>query len=114
MFNLKHISTFAFGATNIVMLLIGIVFWNFNSKSAFMWYPFIQGTIGSIINFFGKIAVQNACAKGPAGPASAVMSTNCLLLLGWDGIAKGKILMPTDWVAVACGVVGVVTMTLTE
>ena len=111
-FSLKDISTFAFGFTNLIMLIIGIAYWNTYGAGTFRWYAFWYGTAGSIINFFGKICVQNACAKGPAGPASAVMSTNCLLLLLFDVIARGKILKPTDIVAIAFGIFGVIMMTL--
>ena len=111
-FKLEDISYFAFGTTNLVLFVAAIAFWTQSSTTSFNWDAFKWGTLGSIINTLGKICVQNACAKGPAGPASAIVSTNGILLLLFDNFVRGKVLRTTDIIAVAVGIFGCIYMTI--
>jgi drug/metabolite transporter (DMT)-like permease len=74
-------STLAFSGyltVNVIVIIVGIT-WNWTN---FMFDPhlFWLGLAGSIINTLGIVCAQNAIAKGPAGPASALSAAGNILL----------------------------------
>lgn len=102
-FNIQEISFSGFFAVNAVLLLPSLYYWFFISFSMRL---FIIGFFGSIINTFGKVCVQNAVARGPAGPASALLAMNSLILLVYDGIKNNTAPTLVEIVGLILGLFG--------
>ena len=81
---------------NGIVLLVGIVTFfidGFNYNSA------IFGLIGGLCEAVGKVANQNAVTKGLAGPATAIIGQNSMLLLTVEALLDWKMLNPVELVA---------------
>jgi len=106
-FDLNHLSYFTFGLSSMFLLVIAVVVWTNGSTQAFNPSSFLWGTLGSIINFVGKLCVQNAAANGPLGPAMAIVSTTSIFLIAVEVLFYNQILVLTDWIAIVLGLFGI-------
>lgn len=102
-FNIQEISFMGFLVVNIFILLPTLYYWifiDFNKRL------FIVGFFGSIINTFGKVCIQNAVSLGPAGPASALLAMNSLILLVYDSIKNSTAPTLTEYIGLILGLFG--------
>jgi len=84
-FDAKTISytTSAFAST--VILLVGIL-WYWRCVEPFSKKLFFIGIAGSILDTMGKSFIVSAYSKGPAGPVSACVELNNILLVIGESI----------------------------
>ena len=71
--------------TSFVILLTG-VFWYWHSVKPFDTRLFLIGIAGSILDTIGKSFIQTAFARGPAGPVTAFVEMNNIILIILDAI----------------------------
>mmetsp|Transcript_13146 Transcript_13146/g.22239 ORF Transcript_13146/g.22239 Transcript_13146/m.22239 type:complete len:223 (+) Transcript_13146:669-1337(+) len=102
-FNIQQISFMGFLVVNIIVLFPTVYYWIFVDFNLRL---FVVGIIGSIINTFGKVCIQNAVSLGPAGPASALLAMNSLILLVYDAVKNSKQPTLTEYLGLVLGLFG--------
>lgn len=104
-----------FGSSSLVCLLIVIVgistYWKY---TPFDQYLFNVGLIGSIFNTIGIVAIQNAFAKGPAGPVAALGSCTALILLVMQAIKLWEFPRNLEIVGFCIGVFGAIVIVIPD
>ena len=80
--------TISFGSSSFTCILILILgyFWFWQYIELFNSKLFIIGIFGSIFDSIGKACIQKAYSKGPAGPISAYVDINNVLLLVFEAV----------------------------
>ena len=68
---------------NILVLIFAIIWWQYSSFSA---YLFWLGLLGSIINTIGLSLINTAISCGPMGPVAAIGSCANILLVVIEAI----------------------------
>ena len=78
-FDATNITFTTHGVMNLIILCFGIPYWISNQN--FNLYLFKVGMSGGILNCLGLVCLQNAFAKGPLGPALAIIALSSILFV---------------------------------
>ena len=110
-FDATNITFTAYLLVNIFLLIFAIPYWtivNFDKKL------FWIGLFGSVINVLGLVCIQNALAKGPAGPVSAIAAVSTLLVVIIEAIINHKMLNFMELIGVILGFFGAMILVIPE
>lgn len=107
-------STLSFSSNLVVnstILIFALIYWNI---VAFSQYLFWLGMVGSIINTFGIVFMQNAMAIGPAGPASALAAVSNLLLVVIEAVKNQEMLSLLEIISLLFGTFGAMILVVPD
>jgi drug/metabolite transporter (DMT)-like permease len=108
--------TISFSTSSVVSLIIMILgaswFWQVVEK--FQTDLFLLGLVGSIFDTIGKACIQKAYSRGPAGPVSAFVEMNNVLLVIIEALRMMRSPHPIEIVGFACGIGGGMTLCIPD
>lgn len=110
-FNPSTLSFSSYFGVNSLILIFALFYWN---TVAFSHYLFWLGMVGSIINTFGIVFMQNAVANGPAGPASALAAVSNLLLVIIEAVKNQEMLSLLEIVSLLFGTFGAMILVVPD
>lgn len=84
-FNARTASLGTSSFTSFLVLILGVV-WYWRTVQPFDSKLFLIGIVGSILDTIGKSFIQTAFATGPAGPVTAFVEMNNVLLIVLDSL----------------------------
>jgi len=103
-FNATTMAFSSYLLVNCIIMLFAIPYWKI--YDTFRADLFWIGLAGSMINTLGIVCAQNAMAKGPAGPASALSSVSYILFTIIQAIKYQMLPRPLELVGLAFGTLG--------
>jgi drug/metabolite transporter (DMT)-like permease len=76
---------------------------------------FVRGAIGSAINVFGQLLMNNAVSQGiPLAPLFALQMTQSLFIMTYDSVVRLHLPNLMQAVGFGCGIVGVLFLVLPD
>ena len=100
-------------STSILILIIGAS-WYWQSVEVFNKRLFIIGFFGSIFDSCGKACIQQAYSKGPAGPVSAFVELNNVVLIIFEAIRYRKLPNSLEFVGFIFAIVGALILCIPQ
>ena len=97
--------------TNIIILIVALIYW---SQHEFSTYLFLVGTVGAIINSVGITCVNTAIAKGPMGPVSAIVACSNILLVLVEAFKNQKVPSWIEFIALVLGFAGALELVIPQ
>ena len=111
-FNEANLTFSSIMVVNIFVMAFAIPYWTLTGD--FDLYLFWVGFVASSINAIGLYCCQMALARGPAGPITAIIQIDNLLLVIIEAIKNKKLISGIESVALVLGVIGALILTIPD
>ena len=110
-FDSTNISFLSSGIGSLIILLIGVT-WYWRYCAEFQWQTFLIGFFSSIFDICGKACIMKAYSQGPAGPVSAFVELNNVLLVVFEGIRLMKLPNYLEIIGFLLGIFGALVLSI--
>jgi drug/metabolite transporter (DMT)-like permease len=104
-------ATSCFSST--LIMILGIA-WFWQEVEVFNKKLFIIGIFGSIFDSVGKACIQKAYSKGPAGPVSAFVELNNVLLVVFEGLRYWQLPKSLELIGFLLGIIGALVLCIPD